>query len=293
MRIITIFLICLFLGCGSNSKKVDPADLDEGLDLIAKKKVALLKERLDPVSGWVSHRDCDSLLWNGKLLAVEAFFDIVKIDVAEYASNGRYNRREFPPCYDTTKDHPDQGSASTISNDMLLGLMIGLYTTKNLEALKRLAEYGEKHNWVMGDPFPKRADRVVLRPNGIGLLGRMLFALSNGDISKTYRHWPSLYNVPEKSYQRHLTALGIYIQGEVSTYLKEDPVVKDWESVKLTENDSFSGISNKNLNILKGLTDKEPNNALFWVIRCLYDGNIDPGVSLLKRQYWVTYISNT
>jgi hypothetical protein len=155
--------------------------------------------------GWPSVNDCDATLWAGE--ACSAGLQ-VRIQDAEY-SPGEIHRRPAPSCF--LNGQPN-GSASTVSNDMLLGYLSCLWQQQDLHALQRLADYGEAHNWVMGEPAD--SDRVYLKPNQQGILGRSLGAL--GD-SRSYANIPPAYFPVKADYEKHLQVLGILLNGEIDS----------------------------------------------------------------------------
>lgn len=59
------------------------------------------------------------------------------------------------------------------------------------------------------------ATRVVLRPNGIGIVGRALYALTDGRDDRSYRKWISLYGGGE-GYEQHVQTVGILTDGLVA-----------------------------------------------------------------------------
>ncbi len=214
---------------------------------------------LDPATGWPSPTDCDGLLWAGKAAAAGL---PVQIDLAEY-SPGELHRRPPPSCWNETDG--DVGSKSTISNDMVLGWLWAKWSLKDLDALKRLAAYGEEHNWQMGKPT-SMLSRVILKPNQIGLLGRMIYVLSSKQDSRTYRHLFESYSKVGQDYERHLQALGIVLQGAV-----------DMEEMEIT----LVGISDQMLDRLKELVEAEPQNPLFHAALGIYTGDFDQAITLL------------
>lgn len=189
----------------------DPRTLQLEGRVKAKKSAPLL----DSETGWPSVVDCDATLWAG--LARMSSLEVVRLELA-VAYNGRVQRRPGEPCWN--EQDGDVGSKSECSNDMILGYMGGMWRAGNLAALQKLADYGEKNKWVMCEPFPEMASRVVLKTNQIGLLGRMIYALSNGRDDRVYRRLFAKYVAVVEDYEKHIQALGILLQGEVDEYLR-------------------------------------------------------------------------
>ncbi|TXH10644.1 MAG: hypothetical protein E6R04_04745 [Spirochaetes bacterium] len=263
MEKLILALSILFLAaCAkSNHDTVEPAE-DARIEALEARYESLKSETaaaLDPATGWPAPDDCDGLLWAGKAFAAGL---PVQIDLAEY-SPGELHRRPAPSCWDE-KDG-DVGSKSTISNDMILGWLWAKWSVKDLDALKRLAKYGEEHNWIMGSPT-SMLSRVYLKPNQQGLLGRMIYALSNHEDSRSYRHFFESYPAVSEDYERHLQALGIVLQGDV-----------DMEALEI----ELVGISDQMLDRLNDLVEAEPQNPLFHAALGLYTGDFDQAFTLL------------
>jgi len=163
---------------------------------------------LDPDTGWPSNADCDGLLWSS--LAGALGFP-VDISLAEY-SPGEMHRRPFKACW--TESEGDVGSKSTISRDMLVGYMSYLWARKDLAALQRLADYGEKSDWIMGQPS-HLVSRVLLTGNGIGIVGRAIYELSSGSDDRYYRRTGYLFPSVTQDFERHIQTQGILLQDSV------------------------------------------------------------------------------
>lgn len=262
MRTLVFLAVFSTLACQSrNHDEVEPKS-DDRLEALEEKfealKIGTVLD-LDAETGWPSKFDCDGLLWAGKAASVGL---PVKVDLAEY-SPGELHRRPPPSCWNE-KDG-DVGSKSTISNDMILGWLWAKWSLGDLDALKRLAKYGEDRNWFMGLPKSMMA-RVYLKPNQQGLLGRMIFSLSKGADGRSYRHLFESYPSVTEDYARHLQALGILLQGLVE--------MDDLE-VRLID------INDQMLQRLHELVDVEPKNALFQAALGRYTGDYDAAYALL------------
>jgi hypothetical protein len=205
---IMIAIIFLSLGCTGNKEKKHSNDLGDLQFFYDLTYDGVLNE-LEPDTGWVSNTDCDSLLFSGLACSLGM---PVRIDMAEYAP-GEIHRRPYNSCY--TRENGDQGSKSTISRDMLTGYMACLIQTKDLDALKRLANYGEDHGWIMGEPS-HMVSRVFLGANLTGLLGRSVFVLSEGQSDRVYRRTPTDYLPVYEDFERHVQVQGILLQERIS-----------------------------------------------------------------------------
>lgn len=223
-------------------------------------RLAALTQDSVATSGWPDAKDCDATLWAG---VFEAAGGEPQIGLAEY-SPGEIHRRPQASgeCY-------PKESASTVSNDMLLGYLWGRWTEINLDALQRLAEYGEKNNWTMGKGD---AARTVFRPNGYGLLGRMIYALSAGKDDHSYRKIPPLFLPVAEDYEKHLMVEGILLNSAVNEYLRKH---------QLDGALGFLDVSSQDLDRLKELSDSDPGDALFAAAYGTYTGDFDHALDLL------------
>lgn len=209
---------------------------------------------------WPSRTDCDATLWAG--VACLGGLN-VSIDEAEYGP-GEIHRRPERACW--TPKEGDVGSRSSVSNDMLLGYISCSFKRADLPALVRLAEYGEANDWIMGEPYPQMAARVLMKPNLRGFLGRALDKLSGGDIKKSYRQWPALYEeiFPKKDYEVHLQIQGLLLHSNIN--------ISDYSLLDLEDH---------NFKRLKDIVKKYPKDALAQAVYGRYTGDFDKAIILL------------
>lgn len=248
---ISLFCFILTLGlssCGLFEKHKEKKSQDD-LRLLTKaylEKRAEYENATKDLGGWPDRDDCDATLWAGEVCSAGI---AVQISDAEYPSPGQLQRRPQPSCY---ADGVSNGSSSSVSNDMILGYLSCLWKTQDLHALQHLADYGEAHNWQMGEP--QSSDRVYLKPNQEGLLGRALKAL--GD-SRSYAELPAVYFPVKADYEKHLQVLGILLNGQIDGSI----------------NDSM-------FQLLKDLADDQ-NDALIQATYGKYSGDESKAIGLL------------
>lgn len=259
-RIAAVITAIVLGGCIQHRERTSPADRKAQIAGKIDEAKAALNALADPATGWPSKTDCDGTLWAGIACAGG---HPVQIELAEYAP-GLIHRRPATACWSPV--YGDQGSRSTVSNDMLLGYFTCAWYRKDHGMFRRVADYGETHDWVMGEPVTE-PDRVVMRPNQIGLLGRAIYALSGGTDDRYYRRTARAYFPVTADYERHLQALGIVLQGEITTLYKEDGA-------------ALTDINDHMLERLEELTDAEPLNAGFHVALGTYTGDMGPAVDL-------------
>lgn len=271
MKYLPLFL--LITACGLFQKKHKPVDPPrqnprlEELRLRFEDKMRALALASDVATGWPDVDDCDGTLWAGLALFAG---EPTLLDFAEYAP-GEIHRRPKLECYPAE-------SGSTVSNDMILGYLIGRYSEKNLLALQRLADYGEAHNWRMGegDEF-----RTLLRPNGYGLLGRMIYNLSDSKDDRSYRKVPPIFTQVSADYERHLLIEGIEINGKVDGNIPTGEVELLEEMVKSEPRDH---LAQSVLDVYSGDFSRSINGLLD-------DGDYSPsyvrGATNYPKVYWL------
>ena len=166
-------------------------------------KLQLLRnETANHIAGWPTDHECDGALWAGIARAAGAEW----VDVAaSLQPDGRPTRKPLRDCVT-----PDE-SATTTSNDMITGILLGLQEAKDAESVLRLYRYGESHDWIMGYP-EWYISRVLLRPNGVTLMARILYTLTEGKRDYAIRLAPVVYGPVDGDYEGHLLLLSRIIE---------------------------------------------------------------------------------
>jgi hypothetical protein len=272
-------LVSTFSACDTFKKKEPSTPKDDPrrveLQALYEQRKEALTAKL--VNGWLAPDDCDGTLWNG--LACAAGVPI-EISLAEYAP-GEIHRRPAPSCW--TAEGGDQGSKSTISNDMLLGYELCQWRRKDYDAIARLAAYGEAHAdgivWVMGQPYPEQAERVALRPNGQGRIGVLLDKLSNGDDKRPYRSIPEIYTTVPQDFQKHLQNIGLLLDGELDRIIPYRFTVED--VAEQLGAYALIDIPKSGFLVLKEQADDNPNDAFAQANLGQYTGDMGPAIGLL------------
>lgn len=228
-------LLLVLLSCGK-AGEIPPPPFPE-----LRAKYSMYKS-LSP-QGWVHTDKCDALLWSS-LLAVGRG---EKIDItAARNENNQWFRRPAKDCLSSG------GSKSTISRDMLTGLMIYALHFKDEDVVNSLWKYGSENNWVMGQGDPSR---TLMSPGLVGMLADIRQHVTGA--KSVLSNIPQVYSV-EPGYTTHLSLLGIYIRGKVGKM----------------------GISETNA--LKDILAKNPNNPLAIALHARYiDGNYDKAAEIL------------
>ena len=181
---------------GKHSKYYSMVRTSQGYRGIVAKRAIYLKllKKHEDKYGWLDFA-CDGLLFN----SLYAFSGgNVGIDKARSAS-GKWFRTTDHSCY------PNR-SGSDLSKDMVIGLMLYLYSSKRFDDLKRLSDYGKRNLWIMGrGPYAS----TILMHDQRRNLALALESLSGK--TQEDRDLPSGFGIPCKGYGCHLRALDIYL----------------------------------------------------------------------------------
>ncbi len=239
------WLLFLLSGCAHGNKRVpsEPSTLAEQLAQKRDSWLAELAAAADKNTGWLSSVDCDGTLWEGEALAAGHPTQLV---LAEWESGEIHRRlKTSGECYPKESD-------STFSRDMLMGYILGMYSTKDLDALSRLVAYGTTNNWVLGKP------NVIPSPEGLGLLGRAVASL--GGTFEEYSRVPNACLPPIKDYEFHTQTLAIILDGEIN-----------------------NGISDVCFATLKRDAESFPDDALLVGAYSVYAGGTDIAMGLLLK----------
>jgi len=166
-------LIILLVSCRTPAQKATGPRLDELLEKV-KLYIALAEETKD-ADGWILPGDCDGLLHNslaylGGLVTYEA------LQQAEQAP-GKWTRTPQADCLSTGR------SKSTISRDMLLGVVAAAVNEGDLQTLKDLRQYAKDNNFIMGehDGSIDGRWRVFMTPTFYKLLEQSINFLETGE----------------------------------------------------------------------------------------------------------------
>lgn len=252
-RICLLLALCFSLTLSSCGREIKPASP------IASEQIPALQQKYEKYLAIVSsHQDaygfidtdaCDSLLFSALVGVSES---IVNIEKAR-DSDGRWHRRPdvYAECY------PDS-SASSISKDMLLGLMIYIWEQKRLDLARDLFQYGEDHNWVMGEGDPSRTN---LSPGLQATLAELIFRMG-GENHEAYRSIPAIFSGGQDGYQAHLEVLHINLRAEL-----------------------VNSITERDLTIVKKYYQKNPANGLFTFVYHKYtDGDQSETIAILMDE---------
>jgi hypothetical protein len=188
--------------------KYDVRDLQKFKDLndLIRKDVlykALVLSVMDEY-GFIETKHCDSLLFTS-LLSASIKSNNIDIRAAQN-DNGAWFRRplKYPPC-----------KGSTISRDMLTGLLWHIWMKKDVALALNLQYYGEKNDWVMGEGD---ISRLYFGPGLRSTLDEIVAAIYDGP-SNLDRHLPLSWPKGLEDYEAHLAMLHIELRGQIKGYI--------------------------------------------------------------------------
>ncbi len=252
---LTLTLGLLIQGCGrpgeSDPKSTGHSD-DQRAAVVEKVKLYLsLGQSIQDADGFIDYEHCDSLLFSGLYGVGGGSMNIA----AARDPEGRWYRRSLnqPSCY-------PEGSKSSISRDMFMGLLWYMWEYRRLDLAEDLFAYGESHDWVMGEGD---ISRIYFTPGLQATLAEMITKMGGKD-RPAYRAIPQSYS-KNTGFASHLDALHILLRGEL-----------------------VGSIDAKALEILQYNYARVPQNALFsYALHRYSDGNqADTYTSLLNEAWW-------
>lgn len=238
-------LLILLSACSRPNKPVESktplADVQAKRDLY----LQLQKDQMDEY-GWLSPK-CDGLLFNALAAIAGQDIDVMKSE----KESGLWERHPSFSCY-------PQESKSTISKDMMSGLILYLFMSKNFDALQRILDRCNQHKVAggLGCEIGEAVDqetywsRVVMPTSMINQIEEMLGKKPTPEPQKLV------------GFTDHLEALRIY------------------RTAKL-----HGGLNIYEVESLRMLVESSPNNALYSALYHKYtDGNFSKAVSVLMDE---------
>jgi hypothetical protein len=267
MKYLVLFAL-LFTSCGGFFQKKDnkPKPTIQTLEELNLKAsdYARWTADLENSEGIIPHFKCDSLLFQS-LYEVATNGDL---DMKIYEGDpGQWFRKSTHNCfYRNDEGEPvKNGSSTTISRDMFLGLFIWLWVNKDLESVEDLISYGKSADpeWFMGDGvnFLERESRTHLRPSILGTLYQLVYRLG-GEDNPNRTYFPYTPDGSLNGYQRHLVVTHTLLRGIL-----------------------FDGLSDYDLGELETACSEQPANAYYCaVFHHFKDGDQSQAISSLFDQ---------
>ncbi len=242
-------LIFLLVGCGTfQPKPTVPSDKLRELAIKSNRYADLISSHQDS-NGFIMTEHCDATLFSGLLSAA---LPASKIDIRAAANDelDQWYRRPDKDC------GPAFGnSRSTISRDMILGILWYMLKNKDVEAAEKLMSQLYNNSWLLkGDGS---IGELLVNPSLIGTLANIIKKIGGTSYPEQLL-LPASFNKTE-GFVAHLTVWHILLRGEL-----------------------FKEIPESHLDILKYHRDRNPRNPLFQAAYHKYtDGNQEVAIDLL------------
>jgi hypothetical protein len=198
LKHILLLLGIMLVGCGGDeprpAKKYMPS---KALKEKYNRYREYVKSHQD-VHGFIDTKYCDATLWSGLVGVSGAEVDLTA--AADPDVSGRWYRRptSYVECWS------NEESRSTISKDMILGIMYWATFNKRLDVLQDIWAYGEANDWIMGDGRYGGVD-TIMNPLFISTLAEAIYFLG-GENHYVWRSVPEWYSENE-GYKAHLQVL--------------------------------------------------------------------------------------
>lgn len=242
VELLALALLLTACGHGRNESRDTETPIEQAQ---TKRQIyASLYDTISDDAGLFDSNDCDALLFNALYGVTDDSLDIESFRDKE---TGQWFRTPAKTCYEEGR------SGSTVSRDMLIGMMWWAWSHERLDVLEDLRRYGQEHDWVMGQGS---LDRTYFTPN----FQKTLYVL----LGRDYKGPPEVWIDPKKDHQRHVVALNIILRGERQGQINDEM-----------------------LGLLELFHVKNPNNALFSYGAARFtDGNQAETINILLNPNW-------
>lgn len=225
----TLLLFLSLLGCGPKTDAKSTTHSVEEREAVAAKASLYLSlgSTVQDSDGFVMSEACDSLLFSGLYGAAGG---VVSIDAAR-DEKGAWHRRPLAlgECF-------GDGSKSTISRDMFLGLLWYILEYQRLDLAEELFAYGLEHDWVMGEGD---VSRIYFTPGLQATLAELIYKLGGKD-RPAYRAIPQSYPF-NTGFAAHLDVLHILLRAELTGSVeKKGKEVLKYNALRSPRNALFS-----------------------------------------------------
>lgn len=206
--LVSILLAAALCACAHQKTHREDTPVPPTVDALADVYESLSEARWP--DGWAETDHCDALLW----ASLRAASGVPALVEDAEASPGEWRRRptSLPECY------ASGGSTSTISRDMLVGVMWWAWTARRADIVREMWEYAVEHGGRMGSGRLAGAD-TLLNPNMWTLLAKLCVRMDadcGGASVGVLSHATTEYTNPQPSgFERHLELLQILLLGEV------------------------------------------------------------------------------
>jgi hypothetical protein len=246
-KLFPLFFVSHFLACVSSCsyfQRDNKAEDSAPNEALAAKKAFYCEQgkRVLAERGFMDDR-CDSLLFTSLFATACGGVDLSAWE--DPALPGKWHRNPERDCY--LPETGPNGSASSISRDMFLGLFHQLWKTKDLANTSEIVKYGENNKWVMGEAKDDETlvSRCLFTPQLISLVYDLETAIKGRKLTND----PSSADAGplNTGFRAHLDILRIHLSGLIR-----------------------GGLTDSELATVEAQASRQPRNALFAALAAKY-----------------------
>jgi hypothetical protein len=256
-----LFFVSHFLACVTSCsyfQRDNKAEDTAPNEALAAKKAFYCEQgkRILAERGFMDDR-CDSLLFTSLFATACGGVDLSAWE--DPALPGKWHRNPQRDCF---INGAPNGSASTISRDMFLGLFHHLWSTKDKQNIREIVEYGQANNWIMGEAKDNETliSRCLMTPQLISIAKDMNGALLG--LTQDGQGSDDAIGV-NTGFRAHLDVLRVLLSGRVR-----------------------GAISDIELKTLKDQAERQPLNALYVAAYEKYTGGTKAHSLLLDEKHF-------
>lgn len=264
MKIIVLFLLCV--SCVSFQKKENkPQKTIQPIDELRVKAENYKNwtAELELENGVLPQFRCDSLLF-------QSLYEIATdgdLDITIYQGKpGQWFRSFQHNCFYRDNDGNPvlNGSRTTISRDMILGLLHWIWEHKDLTMVEDLISWGRSASpkWFMGDGpnFLERETRTHMRGPLLGTMFEIAYRLGGED--NPIRHFPYRATGKANGFHLHLEVTHTFLRGLI-----------------------FDGLTKSELASIERASNKQQDNAYYNAVYNYFkDGDQEKSIAMLLNK---------
>ncbi|MGE0173184.1 MAG: hypothetical protein AB7T49_10375 [Oligoflexales bacterium] len=194
---------------------------------------------------------CDGLLFTSLLRS--SGYDVDLYQAQQKGVPGKWHRNATQDCLQTGQ------SESTISRDMLLGLVTAFLHTEDEQGIGDLIAYADENNDIMGDASSKeeQLSRTLVTPSLKGLFYEIQYRLTG--IDNDLRGYIPDFDKDLTGFEAHLQGLRILLRGSL-----------------------YEGLLDEDIEVLQTQLAKNPDNVVFMMtLRAFTTGDMNEAADLL------------
>lgn len=189
-----------------DSVAVSSTDSSTKVGKLRTKRAAYLSLSVSALDSYGFVPGCDGLLFTSLYRAGGSSVSVYSAEST--SAKGKWYRSGAQNCYPTE-------SSSTISKDMMTGLLYALSQNSDLETVQDILSFSRAAKWIIGEAVDEDTlyGRAYMTPG----LASNYYVLQKalGGASHPSTEMPAIYSAPSelKGYELHLQVLSIYLRG--------------------------------------------------------------------------------